>query len=117
MRKPQPRPLPQLDLDTMIAVAVAYLRGHGYEVVDLTGRPYETPAAYARRIGIKPGAFSARVRHKFCPAFDGRYGKTGRLVALRPNAALETFLRRPVAKGRRLERVVLIVDKPNPLRY
>ncbi len=61
----------------------------------------ETPAEFAKRMGIALKTFSRKVRRPDCPQnFVSREGRSGRFISLRASRELEEFMQADPRKGK-----------------
>ncbi len=72
------------------------LESRGYLVTSRDKFPWERPCEFSKRHGYGPTWLSTRLKRRFppVPPFEADQGRTGRIVALRSNPALEEFAER-----------------------
>jgi len=84
---------------------IDWLRKRGFNISH-TGFQAEvvSPAELGRRFSLKATALFQRLHHEGCPAFDAKYGISGRLTWITTNPALLAWLKRPLQQGKALAR-------------
>jgi hypothetical protein len=96
--------------DADINAAIALLRSQGYSVTLPRADEWQAPkdlwlSSVANSITL--ASFRDRLNHPHCPerhsALHRKIGKSGRLLMIRPTAALLEFLTKPSQPGKRLK--------------
>jgi len=87
--------LPMTLADFSTKALRAELEKRGYTSAPKKAFPWEKPSQFSRRHGFGPTWFSKRLgKVPPPPPFEADKGKTGRVVALRSNPALEAWASR-----------------------
>jgi len=90
--------------DKRLTNAIALVQSSGYIVTTPERFPWMTPSElFARYLG---GSTKSRMYRRLAgssaPCVDGRWGETGRLLAVRATPKLIAYLQQPSQQGRRL---------------
>ena len=90
--------------DKKLKAAIAVIHARGWKVTSPEPYPWMTPSElYSRYLGgTTKSRMYRRLAGSSAPCVDGRWGESGRLLAVRATPKLIAYLQQPSQQGRRL---------------